>query len=268
MELVPWQHGVDKELALIALQSALLSCYDRAVANRSGSFTAFQNSVTDFARQSRIPLAGPQDLAFLADALACCIEAKRGSRLLARYADWSWVNPAVESHRRKSMMKFMGTNEVVDSIDQYWHPFWLATVTYSQSEGAIFKSGSAKQALALLDATTASPVIASVLEEGSSLHSQLESAGRSEWSDSRISIPAVVSEDTAQRALENFARANPAYRNSRIVMRNLVYLPACETTYHSKEGRRQTVLSFLDRINTETAMLRQNTKKLLQSYVN
>ncbi len=266
MELVPWQHGVDKELSLIGLQSALLESYERAVSNRSGDFFAFQNSVLDFARQSRIPLTGPQDLAVLADALACCIEAKRGSRSLARHPDWSWVDSSVESHRRKSMVKFIGVNEVVATIDRYWHPFWLANVTYSQSEGAIFKSGSAKQALALLDATTADAVIASMVEEGSSLHSQLDSAARSDWPDPKPTIPAVVSEAAAQKALETFSRANPSYRNCRILMRKLVYLPACEAVYQSKDGRRSTVLSFVERINTDTATLRQNTNKLLRTY--
>ena len=167
MEVVPWQHGVEKELSLVALELTLLRCYDRAVANSRGSFLDFQSEVNNFVALSQAGVSDPQGLAQLVESLTSVVEAKRGSKSLARIADWSWLGPAIELNRKKSSVRFLGINEQLETTERYWQPFWIADLTYSHSEGAVFKSGATKHGLLLLDATSTRQVLASVVVGGS-----------------------------------------------------------------------------------------------------
>jgi hypothetical protein len=265
MQTVPWRHGVEKEVALVGLQAALLNAYDRVVANTGGSFFEFQSALVDFVRQSKAPVADPQGLAAVADGLALLVEARRGGRALPRLADWSWLCDFQENNRRKKVL-FVGTEEQIEGLEQYWQPFWLASLSFSQSEGAIFKSGSAKQALMLLDATSPQQWFASTIEGGSGLSASLQGATQRKVPDQRLTLPSLVTEASAQKVLEGYARSNPMLRNPKVTLRQVIYLPAARVVYKSKEGTRVLVGSVITSVNRNTDQLRHATGVFVQRY--
>lgn len=264
METVPWRHGVEKEIALLGLMSSLLSCYDRAAANRNSSFFDFQRAVLTFVQQSRVPVTCPRDLSAVAEGLTSVLEAKRGSRGLSRYPDWSWLDSAVETSRGKKTL-FVGVNEEVQGVEQFWQPFWLATLNFSQSEGAVFKSGTSKQALLLVDATVVNQSHVSFLEESNPLNGKVDSASRLEPVDGRLSLPALLAEDVAQKALDAYARSNPALRNAKVTMKKVVYLPVGIATYGSKQGQRSQGFCVVEQFNRDTEVLRQSTTNFFRT---
>ncbi len=182
-------------------------------------------------------------------------------------ADWSWLEPAVEQQRRKSPVRFLGVNEQVERTEAYWHPFWLSDLSYSQSEGTVFKSGTSKRGFLLLDATSTQQGLASAVEEGSTLFAQLESAARRELVEGRLTLPALVSEAAAQQVLDAYARANPSFGNPQVKIRRLVYLPAAQVVYPSKQGARTLAVSLASAFNGETGSLRQATASFSKRYV-
>jgi|HubBroStandDraft_4_1064222.scaffolds.fasta_scaffold03303_5 hypothetical protein len=265
MQTVPWRHGVEKEVALVELQTGLLNAYDRVVANAGGSFFEFQSALVEFTRQSKAPVADPQSLAAVADGLALLVEARRGGRTLPRLADWSWLGDFQENNRSKKVM-FLGKEEQIESLEQYWQPFWLASLSFSQSEGALFKSGSAKQALLILDATSPQQCFASTVEDGSVLNVSLQGASKRQVPDQRLTLPSLVTEASAQIILESYARSNPVLRNPKVTLQQVVYLPAARVVYKSKEGTRVLVGSVISSINPHTDQLRYSTGVFVKRY--
>jgi hypothetical protein len=260
IETVPWRQGVEREQSLVALETALLTAYDRIAANRDTSFFDFQAALGEFVRQSGAPVATPTALSTLAEGLATIVEARRGARPLARYADWSWRDGTVEANRKKALF---GAGESVETVEHYWQPFWIAAVNFSQSEGAIFKSGVAKQALLAVDATYASSHTCSLIDEGSPVRARLESATRSASVETSLSLPALVSQSAAQRALESFAKSSPAMRNARVSMLKVVWLPVAEVIYASREGKRAQAFTIVPAFQAGTQQLRRSTANFM-----
>jgi hypothetical protein len=260
IDTVPWRQGVEKEQALVVLQASLLASYDRIAANRDTSFFDFQTALADFVRQSGAPVSNPADLSTLAEGLATIVEARRGTRALPRYADWSWRDGIVEANRKKAMF---GGGETVEAVDHYWQPFWIATVHFSQSEGAIFKSGVARQALLAVDATNANSHTCSLIDESNPARARLEASTRSASVETSLTLPELVSERTAQRALESFAKSSPAMRNARVTMLKVVYLPVAEVIYASREGKRAQAFTIVSAFQGNTQQLRRSTANFM-----
>jgi hypothetical protein len=265
MQVVPWRYGVEKEVALVGLQTTLLNTYDRVVSNKGGSFFEFQSTLVEFARQSKAAINDPQGLAAVADGLALLVEACHGGRALPRLTDWSWLDDFQEKNRSKKVM-FVGTEEQIEKLEQYWQPFWLASLSFSQSEGAIFKSGSAKQALLLLDATSPRQFFASTIEDGSGLNASLQGATRRQVPDQRLTLPSLVTEASAQNILEGYARSNPLLRNPKVTLRQVIYLPTARVVYKSKAGTRVLVGSVITSVNPNTDQLRYSTGEFVKRY--
>jgi hypothetical protein len=235
------------------------------VANQPGAFLKFQSHVRAFISQTRTTVGDPQNLGRLLESLAGIVEAKRGSKGLPRLADWTWLETAVEQQRRKSLVKFVGVNEQVERTERYWHPYWLGDLSYSQSEGTVFKSGTSKHGFLLVDATSAR-LAPGLLVEGSSIFRRIESAARSEVVDGRLTLPPLINEATAQRVLEGYARSNPDFCNPLIKVRRIVYLPAAQVVYQSRQGARPFTISALGAINGDTGNLRQATFDFARQY--
>jgi len=264
-ETVPWQRGVEKEMNLAALESTLLACYERAVSVRGGSFFDFQSRLRNFIGASQASVGDPQGFARVVESLTSVVEAKRGSKGLIRLADWTWLEPTIELHRKKSLLKFAGTDEQVERTEPYWHPFWVADLTYSQSEGTFFKSGSTKRGLLLVDGTSTRKVLAFVVEQGSALYASLQS--KRESADRTLALPVLVSEAAAQGVLDAYARSSPSFRNPHVQVRDVVYLPACDVTYQSKQGARRQTVSTATVFDAENGALRHATLNFATAYV-
>jgi hypothetical protein len=267
METIPWRHGVEKELALVGLKCTLLTSYDKAAANRNVNYFEFQKALMEFTRQSQAPVTGPDSLGSIIEGLMSTLEANRGARGLARVADWSWLNPMMEANRRKKVL-FVGVNEEIESNEQYWQPFWLATLSFSQSEGAIFKSGASKQAFLLIDATSGQQAFASFIDETSPLNGQLSAALSFESVDGRVALPPILTRAAAQKALEGYAKTIPALQNPKINVKKIVYVPVAIVTYSSKEGPRNQTFAATSVYNPDTQRLRQSTAAFLRGYSN
>ncbi len=267
METIPWRHGVEKEMAMVGLKCTLLTSYDKAAANRSVNYFEFQRALLEFTKQSQAPVTGPESLGSIVEGLMSALEAKRGTRGLARLADWSWLSPTVEANRRKKVL-FVGVNEEIESNEQYWQPFWLATLSFSQSEGAIFKSGASKQAFLLIDATSGQQAFVSFVEETSPLNGQLSTALRLESVDVRVALPPILTRAAAHKALEGYANTNPALRNPKINVQTIVYVPVAIVTYSSKEGSRSQMFAATSVYNPDIQRLRQSTATFLRGFSN
>lgn len=265
METIPWRHGVEKEMALVTLKCTLLMSYDKAAANQNVNYFEFQRALLEFTKQSQAPVTGPESLGSIVDGLMSVLEAKRGASGLARVADWSWLNPTVEANRRKKAL-FVGVDEEIESSEQYWQPFWLATLRFSQSEGVIFKSGASKQAYLLIDATSGEQAFASFIDETSPLNGQIATALSFESVDGRMALPPILTRAAAQKVLEWYAKRNPTLRNPKINVEKIVYLPVAVVTYSSKEGRRAQTFSATTVYNGDTQRLRQSTAAFLRNY--
>jgi transposase-like protein len=265
METIPWRHGVEKEMALLELKCTLLMSYDKAAANQNVNNFEYQRALLEFTKQSQAPVTGPKSLGSIVECLMSALEAKRGARGLARVADWSWLNPAVEANRRKKVL-LVGVNEEIESSEQYWQPFWLATLSFSQSEGVIFKSGASKHAYLLIDATSGKQSFASFIDETSPLNGQITTALTFESVDGRIALPPILTRAAAQKALEGYAKTNPTLRNPKINVEKIVYLPGAIVTYSSKEGPRAQTFAATSVYNPDTQRLRQSTAAFLRSY--
>jgi hypothetical protein len=265
MQTVPWRNGVEKEVALVVLQAALLNAYDRVVANTGGSFFDFQSALAEFARQSKAPVADPLGLAAVVEGLASLVEARRGGHPLPRLADWSWLGEFQENNRRKKVL-FVGIEEQIEGVEQYWQPFWLASLSFSQSDGAIFKSGSVKQALLLLDATSPQQAFASMIEDGSGLSASLQRATQRNVLDQRLTLPSLVTEASAEKFFEGYARSIAMLRNPKVTLRQVVYLPAARVVYKSKEGTRVLVGSVIASVNPNTDQLRYSTGTFVKRF--
>lgn len=268
MEVVPWEQGVEKEIHLLDLESTVLNCYDRIAVNKGADFLQFQAAIKDFVQQASIPLIDPKTLGILIDQLTNITEATRGSKGLPRVLDWTSLEQAIEKNRRKSVAKFLGVSEQVERTEHFWQPFWLGILKYSQSDGTIFKSGSIKQAAVLLDATSSQQVIVSIIEKDSSAFQIVQSAVSKRVMDRRLCLPPIIDECVAQKTLEGFVRSNPTFHNPQVTVQGVLYIPAVDVTYSSKEGSRNFVTCVLKNPNTQTSALRRATSSFVRRYAN
>jgi hypothetical protein len=264
LELIPWQRGAERELALAQLQAGLLTAYEIAAANRRASYAEFEQSVGGFASAAALRLTQPRDLQWIVAQLANLVEARRGSRGLPRVADWSWTSDALEQHRKKATLGFLGVNEEASIETYYWRPFWVGGLSYAVEKGAFLRKGSEAQAFALLDAVAPSSSHVTVLD--GPMADQIQAALRREVVDNRLTLPLLAGREQAQKALGGFTQSKPELAHARVKLEAIVYLPAVVAQYRSKEGLRRQELAPLAAYANDTTNLRLGTAKFVEHY--
>src|SRR5437879_13717337 len=90
--------------------------------------------------------------------------ARTGDAPIPILMDWSWLQTAVEGHRRTSTFGF--SSETGQIIRQHFHPYWAAKLHYTEGNGILDKQGSVREGLLLIDATTpVGPIVVTSLIE-------------------------------------------------------------------------------------------------------
>jgi hypothetical protein len=139
---------------------AVLKCYEVILHTKEEEFRAFFDSTIRYI-YALTPVQSFSQLSELVDALQRLLAAHTGEVPLPVINEWSWLQPAIEENKRKSMF---APPETVGAVARHLHPYWIATLNYAETRGKIFKSGSERLAFILADATSVNtPVVGYLL---------------------------------------------------------------------------------------------------------
>jgi hypothetical protein len=262
---VPLQQGVQKDMMVAQIFRAIVKCYEGVTHTQSIEFGAFYDTLMAYVR-ALANIQSPDQVLGLLQSISVLIAARSGDDPVRVLIDWSWLEPLVEGNRHKPTF---GTSETVGNVICHYHPYWVATLNYAEKSGIIFKSGTGREALILVDATaTGTPLVKHVLVNDPNLPAL--QAGINTFNllgKQTMALPALLSQDMAEKALKVFANQNVSQLGATIVkMIGLIYLPVAFVRYVGKNGNREVLVSRLNLVNPNLTNLLTQTEKFLRQY--
>ena len=269
-ESMPICIGVQAEVNAGRLAARWLRAYDVLTQARPMAFPEFVGVVT--------PAVGaggsPEVQAEMLEACGGVVQAARGEGTLPVVADFGWAEDWVEAERSKKgclgifdFLKLFGTEEEVQSVDQFLLPVWVARMGYSEQQGTVFKEGVESSALLLVDAVSpASGKVRIARELEGGLEGRLGREGALGGHDLALPLSSVKQ---AEQAFEGFARTRAEIKNARIEVQGLAFVAAVAAQYTSgDDGARQAVACMDGEIPTDAGAAGQlaPTRQLLASF--
>ncbi|MGH2494426.1 MAG: hypothetical protein ACRDIV_06960 [Ktedonobacteraceae bacterium] len=262
---VPLQQGIQKDLMVARIFQAIIKCYEVATRLQSVDFEPFYEDLMSYAatlgsNQTTHQLLG------LIQSISRLLSARAGDEPLPVLVDWSWIEGTIEANRYKPTF---GAAETVGTVGYHFHPYWVATLNYAEKSGIIFKSGTGREALILVDATTTnSPIVGHILVSDPLLPVIQQATHTFNFLDKRVmALPALLSQDMAERTMKSYANQHTRELGATIVkMIGLLYLPTAFVRYAGKNGSREMVIGRLNFVNKNLTGALLQTQQFLQKY--
>lgn len=262
---VSLQQGIQKDVMLAQVFYAIVKCYEIVIRTRPVEFGAFYNHLIQYTR-ALVVFQSPDQLLGLVQSIERLLSARSGGAPVPMVADWSWLDAAIQANRRKATF---GAAETSSEPVRHFHPYWVATLNYAEKQGIIFKSGTGRESLILIDATSvATPVVGYLLANDTAL--PVISAGMNNYSllnKELMALPALLSRDMAEQAMKQFAIQHSAELGATVVnMIDLIYLPVAFVRYTGKNQTREMLLGRLNFVSQNLGQTLMQTYQFLQQY--
>jgi len=260
-DTMPVVVAIHQEAAAARALGRWLRAYDRIAGRSQVPFPVFVGDVDGLTGGGSV---GPEAQAELLDAVAHVLNAARGIAGVPAVADFNWVGAWAEQARQKKSFGMFGVEEQLAHVEQFMSPFWVADISFSRKQGAVFASGQEQRAVAVVDACAPAPQHVVVLESAplvNALESQASLAG----------VPVAMprsSPSQASAVLMQALRGRPEYLNPRLRIRGLAFFGAAMATYTGGASPRTATacLNSLVSIDGFAATQIQTTHQLLQRY--
>lgn len=262
---VPLQQGIQKDLMAARIFHAIVKCYEVVTRVQSVEFGSFYEDLIGYVSVLTGNQSTNQILGFI-QSISRLLAARSGDEPIPVHLDWSWIEAAIESNRYKPAF---GAAETVGSVSYHFQPYWIATLNYAEKSGIIFKSGTGREALILVDATSMStPIIGHILVNDPILPAIQQATHSFNFLDKRVmALPALLSQDIAEKTMKSYANQHSRELGATIVkMIGLIYLPAAFVRYTGKNANREVVLGRMNFVNQNLISVLAQTHQFLQKH--
>jgi hypothetical protein len=264
---VPLQQGIQKDTLVARILQAVINCYEIAVNKQPVQFAVFYEHLIAYVLNLETPRSA-EHLLWLLLSVSRLLAARSGSSPLPVLANWNWLDPAVESHREKSMFGLAG--EEVVGLLHHLHPYWAARLYYNEEIKGVFGSKvMQRHGLLLVDATTPENPIVVSLAASDPLLSTVESGLHTYNLLDRdmVALPALLSRNPAEQAMNAYRKQHAAALGiAHLEILGVIYLPAASVRYRSRKGQRQITLGLLDKVNQHVSNPLKQTQQFLEQF--
>lgn len=264
---VPLQQGIQKDILAAQILHAVVKCYEVVTRIQSIEFEPFYERLIAYVR-SLSNVQSPQQMLGLLQSIGRLLRARSGDEPISVLMDWSWLDFTVENYRTKPTFGMGG--ETVGLVVRHLHPYWVATLNYAEKSGLIFKTGTGREALILVDATsTGTPVVGHLVVTDPNLPAIQMGIDTFNLLDKQmLALPALISQDMAERAMKAYASQRASELGATIVkMKGLIYLPVAFVRYVARNGgNREMVIGRLNFVNQHLGNLLTQTDQFLRQY--
>lgn len=260
-DTMPVVVAVHQEAASARSLARWLRAYDQITGRSQVPFPTFVGDMD--------PLTGggslsPEAQSDMLDAIGFVLNAARGATGAPVVADFSWVGSWAEKGRQRKSMGMFGFEEQIASVEQFLTPFWVADISFSRAQGAVFTSGQEQRAVALLDACAPLPQRVAVLGPtplADALNSQSSLGG------TPVAMPR-SSPTQASSVMMQGLRGRSEYLNPRIRIRGLAFLATATANYTGGARPRAATACLNDQVLVDgyAATQVQTTQQMLQRY--
>ncbi|MCX5753120.1 MAG: hypothetical protein NTW97_05675 [Candidatus Krumholzibacteria bacterium] len=245
-EQVPAVEGTRVDADTIRILGNCIRLFELCGAETGESFTQFLLALGESVDYAKEPSS---DLNWLSDffsRIVTHIGAVAEESAVPVINDFNWAEGKVPTLIRKS---FLGSAETAEITKKVLVPFWVATLTFSQQKGVIFKKGQALDGLLLIDASRHNGSC-SVVKPEDLLYARCQDAINSPKSIGRSpsAVVPVVSADRAQQAIKSFTSHTQGYIGSYANLQSVVYIPAAVARFSTKKAERHEVMFPSDMI--------------------
>lgn len=253
--------AVHQEAAATRALGRWLRAYDQITNRAHVPFPAFVADVDPLTCGGSLP---PESQAELLEAVGFVLNAARGAASAPAVGDFSWVGAWAENHRQKKSLGMFGVDEQITSVDQYLAPFWVADVSFSRAQGAVFTSGQEQRAVVVLDACAPAPQRVVVLE-GTPLANALNTQR------TFVGIPTAMPRSSPTQAsaiMMQGLRSRPELLNPRLRIRGLAFLATASATYSAGQKQRTSTTCLNNQVPVDDFARSQvqTTQQMLQRY--
>lgn len=265
LHTVPLQQGIQKDIMIAQIFTAIVKCYEVILRAHQVEFVTFYNHLVQYTR-ALVTVRSPDQLLGLLQSIERMIAARSGDAPVPVVADWTWLDTAVEANRRKPTF---GAAETVGAVAHHFHPYWVATLNYAEKQGVIFKSGTGREALILVDATSVgTPIVGYLLANDLLLPVIYAGINNYNLLDKQImALPALISRDIAQQAMKQLTNQRAAELGATIIkMIDLIYLPVAFVRYIGKNQNREILVGRLNFVNQNLGNVLMKTHQFLLEF--
>ncbi len=223
-DAMPAVVAVHQEAGYARALARWLRAYDQIAGRSQVSFPDFVAAVDPMTGGGHL---APETQAELLEAVGHTLGAARGATSAPVVADFAWVASWAEAERKKKSRGMFGVDERLEGVQQFLCPVWVADLSFSRAQGAVFTSGHEQHAVVLLDACAPHPQRVTVLGptplvNALGVHGSLAGAP--------LAMPH-SSPAQASGIMTQGLRARPEYLNPRLRMRGLAFLATATATY-------------------------------------
>jgi len=262
---VPLQQGIQKDMLLAQVFYEIIKCYEVVLRTSQVEFGAFYYHLIHYTR-ALVTIQSPDQMLGLVQSIGRLLAARSGDVPVPVIVDWNWLDAAIQANRRKPAF---GAAETTGTVVRHFHPYWVATLNYAEKQGIIFKSGTGREALILVDATSVeTPVIGYLLANDPVL--PVISTGIHNYNlldKQYMALPALLSRDMAEQTMKQYTSQRAAELGATIVkMIDLIYLPVAFVSYAGKNQTREILLGRLNFVNQNLRNALMQTHQFLQQY--
>jgi hypothetical protein len=232
-DAMPVVVAVHQEAAAARALARWLRSYEIIAGRAQVSFPVFVMEMDAITGGPNVP---PDGQAEILEAVGYALSALRGAAAVPVLGDFAWVAGWSESSRQRKSLGMFGVEEKLAGVEQFLSPFWVADVTFSRAQGAVFTSGQEQRAIVLLDACApqAQRVVVVGAEHGALAHA-LANQGVV------AGLPAAMPRSNPTQAaavMMQGLRGKPEYLNPRLRIRGMAFLPVATATFSSTQGTR------------------------------
>jgi hypothetical protein len=230
-QTMPMVIGVDGEKQSCIYLSRWLVAYDALTHSQPMAFSRFITTISE--------LYGEKSAAQMADLMEGCAEVvgvARGATTTRVISDFDWVDAWTEGQRKKKTFGLFGVEEQVARTEAFLVPFWVADVSYSRAEGAVFVDGKEDSGVLLVQACKPSAEATIFITDPTNdivgALEQVRAIG-----GETIAMP-MSTAATAQEIMTQAVRSKPGVKNPRVKIRGLAYIASAVVDFQSPQGSR------------------------------
>lgn len=160
--------------------------------------------------------------------------------------DFAWAEAWAESVRGRKRLGLFGEDEVVETIERFLLPVWVAELRYSQQRGRLLGGGVEQRTLALLDACAGTAETVAIFDPvPEPLRAALTHPVRVGAID--IALPETTAAD-ARVVMQRALSRRPEFQNARFEVRGLALIPAVTVRLRARAGQRQVSTALQGRV--------------------
>jgi hypothetical protein len=265
---VPLQQGIQKDIDVARVFETIVKCYEVVTRTQPVEFGLFYERLTTYIH-GLAKIQSANDLLWLLTSVQHFLKARSGDASVPALKDWSWLDQAMESTRRKALFGLGG--EKTQIILRHYHPYWVIEVKYTEPGGLFSKKGIPRDGLILMDATSLDTPVEVLLLAGAPFLPLIRASTYTSYShflDKQVmALPALVRSDMAERAVKAYARQHMAeLKITNIRIMRVVYLPVASIRYTDKHQSRESIVGALNGVNQNLSNVLRQTQQFLQTY--